>query len=200
MPDVWWGLAGLVFGLALMNRPNMAFGLAGDRRGVARHTSSPPTRRPRLWGRPRDDAGSRPQRGRFESAVSDVCICIVARRAELLHRQQRGGDGLLPSGAGDHAQHQGTIGRRTPCRGESHRPAGRRRGNIELFLRSGVGLDPANIRATRPGSSRASSATRSARITSPCLTAIRSTRMTSARCCASTRSGRGSSSRLVWSD
>ncbi len=27
-PDVWWGTAGLVFALALMNRPNMAFGFA----------------------------------------------------------------------------------------------------------------------------------------------------------------------------
>jgi 4-amino-4-deoxy-L-arabinose transferase-like glycosyltransferase len=28
-PDVWWGTAGLVFALSLMNRPNMAFGLGG---------------------------------------------------------------------------------------------------------------------------------------------------------------------------
>jgi 4-amino-4-deoxy-L-arabinose transferase-like glycosyltransferase len=28
-PEVWWGTAGLVFALSLMNRPNMAFGLGG---------------------------------------------------------------------------------------------------------------------------------------------------------------------------
>ncbi len=68
---------------------------------------------------------------------------LLARRPELLHRQPRGGDGLLPSGAGDHAEHQGSGGRRASRRREGPGPSAERRRDVELLLRAGVDVDPA---------------------------------------------------------
>ena len=82
--DAWWATAGLVFAAAILNRPNMAFGLAAIAAALLvtrRYRISAVLRR--RFDR-RQCAGRDPQCRRVEAMVPGV---VVPRRAELLHRQ-----------------------------------------------------------------------------------------------------------------
>ena len=156
----------------------MAFGLGGVALALL------VTRRVRPAGAARCRAPRRRRTGRHPKRrrVGSVVYLLVARRAELLHRQQRVGDGLLST----RSRITPNIRARPRTRAGSpkRRSAGRRPTpkHREYFfdlawrwIRSTLG--------TPPAFSRARSATCSARPTSRCPTAIRSTPTTSARCC-----------------
>ena len=111
----------------------------GHRRRAAAHAPRAARARARRGPHHRHVARGDSQRRR----LTRVVVRVLARRAELLHRQQRDRDRILPSAARHHAEHRRT-GARRPARGPAGaRTAAQRVRSVRLLLRAGVDVDSA---------------------------------------------------------
>ena len=104
----WFLAAGAVFGLATLNRPNMALAALG----IGAVLLAQRRVRPAVVLVAGLLLGMSPVAIRNVVVVAPVVAGVVARRPELLHRQRRGGDRVLPSAPGHHAQHHRSGGGR----------------------------------------------------------------------------------------
>ena len=135
----WWLIAGLHLRRRDVEPTEHAARRRGHRRRAAAHAPRPARARARRGPHHRHVARGDSQRRR----LTRVVVRLLARRAELLHRQQRDRDRILPSAARHHAEHRRTGARRQARGPASARTAAQRVRSVRLLLRAGVDVDSA---------------------------------------------------------
>jgi Flp pilus assembly protein TadD len=117
----------------------------GSRRGARADPSIPPGRVARRWRRRRHGPRHAAQHRGHRRMVTRV----LAWRPQLLHREQREGDRLVPARSRCRAKHRGAAARRAARGGTGARPPRDGGRNVGLLLRPRLELDPAASRRCR---------------------------------------------------